>query len=468
MGDLIAIVGGRIVDAGIASALITGLVVLAMVATRQPSRRRSIARAGVLASLFTLPLVCARPFVPVDLVEPIRIALGLALARLGASLPRLGGDWYGLATRVLPAALLVAYGLGVLAGLCRLLIGAWGSVWIARNSRPASVETEALYRSMPFAPARSRPRLCVSTRTTRPVLLGSFRPTILIPPELDEPESIQPLKLALLHELAHAETADATFVLVMELASIFWFWLPPLWWIRHQSRLDQEFLADRRAADEFGTSAHYASSLVSIAQNPGRAASESPHRPSALGPGSAIVQRVLMLIRCPFPIEGRPPRWWRLTVLAATTGVLFLATGLTFRLASGRSTVASGPREPRSITLPRIILQPDPSSPASTTLPIRLPASFDLSVEVRGDASQISEIYILGHPLGSPPRPADSMIKDEVRWHRVKLARRARVLTMTVDDGKPTVFSEPSLDEFFSAYSPPGGNTTLRSFHLVW
>ena len=48
------------------------------------------------------------------------------------------------------------------------------------------------------------------------------------------------------------------------MAQAIWFFLPHVWWLRSQFLIDQEFLADRSAAERYGTSSDYASSLLSL------------------------------------------------------------------------------------------------------------------------------------------------------------------------------------------------------------
>src|SRR5262249_33441099 len=158
--------------------------------------------------------------------------------------------------------------------------------------------TRALYDALPYAGRGRRPRLRVASPLRRPVLVGFFRPAILIPPAMDWPGARERLRLSLLHELAHAERADSRFGLAGSLAQATWFFIPWAWWIRHQMRLDQEFLADRCASFGFGPFSDYASSLVDLA-DPGpsrQATGPAPaSRPSTLwGAGSALFQRILM------------------------------------------------------------------------------------------------------------------------------------------------------------------------------
>ncbi|HEY2157432.1 MAG TPA: M56 family metallopeptidase, partial [Isosphaeraceae bacterium] len=376
MFDLLTTFGARIVDAAIAAAVVSGVLALSMMVTRQPSRRRALARVGVVCTLLVVPLVWLRPFAPLDVLAPVRLILGPSIGAGPISWP----SWANHVARVVAVVLLAAYVAGVAFGLGRIALGGFGAAWIRRNSHAPSDEARLIYAALPSTPGRKKPTLRVSGRTTRPVLLGTIRPTILIPPDLDHEDSSEALRLALLHELAHAEACDPWFGLATELASALWFWLPPLRWIGRQMRLDQEFLADRRASDRLGpSSARYASTLVEIA-----AARDTPR--ADVGPvpsaGSALLQRVLMLVRCPFPVEVRPPRWWRALVGLATAAVLLLATGLTLRARAHQETPPAEPAEIRDVQIPRLTLDARGPSAPPTTLPLRLPMDFDLSFEV--------------------------------------------------------------------------------------
>lgn len=447
MGELIPILGGRIGDASVAAALVSGAIALAMVATRQPSRRRALARAGVIGTLLVVPLVVVRPIAPVDLLDPLRWALeGLAAGAPG---------WVVAALRWTGPILLVLYLAGVALGLGRLALGWLGAGWVGRNSEPASAGSEALYRDLPTPPGRARPALRVSARTTRPVLLGAFRPTILIPPDLDRPESAGALRLALLHELAHAEGADPWFGLATELAAVLWFWLPPVRWIGRQMRLDQEFLADRRAADRLGAASRYASTLVEIAASTPRPPGGAPASPGA---GSALLQRVLMLIRSPFPVEARTPRWWRGTLGVATALLLLLATGLTLRARTHPA--PAHPAPPRVLELPQVVLQPAPAGASAAILPVRLPSEFTVEFDVVAAADELPLIRILERPLAAGPTASGA------GPHRVALRREGGGLSLGLDGGAMTPLAGPSAEEWLSARGLPGRPVLLKNLRL--
>ncbi len=460
MFDLLPILGARIVDAAVAAAVVSGTLALAMIVTRQPSRRKALARAGVVGTLLVVPLVWVRPFAPLDLLGPVRLALA----------PWLASDehgWPGWACQVagaVPVVLVGAYLAGVAIGLGRMALGGFGAGWIGQNSAPPSDEARAIYEALPATPGRQRPALRVSDRTARPVLLGTLRPTILIPPGLDREESSEALRLALLHELAHAEASDPWFGLATELAAAFWFWLPPLRWIGRQMRLDQEFLADRRASDRLGpSSARYASTLVEIASS--RDKLDAGIGPSA---GTALFQRVLMLVRCPFPVEVRPPRWWRALLGAAMAIVLLLATGLTLRARAHHGDPADRSAEAGDVRIARVTLDAKGPAPAPTPLPIRLPTDFDLGFDVDASGSELAQVEVLGHPLAADDTSASPLLDDVSRTHHVALRRRGGSLFLGLDGGPLLLLLGTSTEEWLIARGLPGTATVLRNLHLTW
>ena len=470
MGDLIATIGGRVVDAGLASMAISGLAMLAMLATRQPSRRRAIARAGVLGVLLTLPLVTLRPVGTIDLVGPIREAAGPASEWLGALIgldgmrgPRWSMVPLGLVQR-LGRGLLLAYGLGAAAGLVRLLIGGLGSAWIVGRSTEPDGPVVASYRSLPFNPGRRRPRLRVSTRVRRPVLLGIVRPTILIPPALVEREARDDFRLAMLHELAHAEASDPGFAMASELAGALWFVVPPLWWVRRHLRLDGEFLADREAALTYGASRHYAAGLVGVAASPG---STSTAASATVGPGrggSALFQRVLMLVRCPFPVEGRPPLWWSGVLVATAPLLVAVLTGLT--VGTWAITVPTGTgATPGLVSIARLILDDSPAT-APILLPVRVAGRFTMDFEVYVRSAELTEVQVMGHPLAVSTTSRDSFLDDAPRWHRVRIVRGDTRLTLVLDGGRPVLVEPPPPDDGISLRAVPGRSTTFRSIRI--
>ena len=509
MPDLVDRLGAALLDASLAATAISGLVVLAMIQCRQPARRRGWARAGLLSTLALLPLAALNPVPRLDLRGPLRAILPanlddpsprarppgqprdpstppIPLARPdrscdvdgtpgdGSCRPR-GPGW----VRRLARGLVVAYGVGTSIGLGWIALGLWGSAWVVRRARPPSEGSLAHHRSLPFEGGSGRPGLLVSDRATRPVLVGFLRPVILVPAGLDEPEALDQLRLGLLHEQAHAENLDHRFGPAATLAQAIWFFLPPVWWIRDQMKLDQEFLADRRAVAHFGTSGRYASSLVELAASAGprpegglaspSSAVPSP-APEGQGVASSLFQRVVMLLKCPFAIEGQTPLWWRwgtATTLALTT---LAASCLTLRGLSGWSAAATSPPEEvsRSFRLPQLTIRQREHDDRPFDLRFRLPDRFTLTLEVMADPGDPLDVEVLGHRLG-PTAELDPTGEVYRLWHRVQV-RRALGAEVVEVDGRPLAPApKPAkLAPWLTIRPSPGQVARIRDLELYW
>jgi beta-lactamase regulating signal transducer with metallopeptidase domain len=469
-------------EVGLPTTLLIGILSVCMVLTRQPARRLMLARAGVFL-LPVLAILTGFHLLP-------RYDLVAAAARLGVvpdSMPFSGS----LASSLLePRPLVVKAGTvlwigrvltmlylaGVVAGLARLALGFVGLSWLtARATRPSD-EAMAVYESIPRASGRRRPRLLVVERIGRPVLVGLFRPTILIPPTVDQPEALDQLRLSLLHELAHVEGLDPLFGLLSNFAQVFWFVFPPVWWVAAWMRLDQEFLADRRAANDYGPLGEYATSLLAFAK-PGivlgrpRVRRDDPGEGS--GAGSPLFQRVLMLVRCPFPVERRPPIWW-------TLGLVCLAIPLTVGLASISPTtrIGRGPFTTSAIdrvnAFPLTSLTVPPMAPGVHgrsplfELPVRLPEEFDLYLEVWGDLSTLVGTRVAGLLLATPEFPTIDADAPP-SWHKVRIKRDHSGVSLWINGQEALSDRETrSLTTWLSVESAPNREGRFQKLRLSW
>ena len=473
MGAWLDRLSGPLLDAGLAAGAWLGAIALAMVASRQPARRCALARAGVLGALLIGPLSWLAVAPRLDLVAPIRAAGPPSWAAEGPSPPprTRPARTRRLPTRTLRRLATAGYLAGVGAGLAWLLLGWWGAGRLARRSVVPSRGTRALFDELTAGlPPGRRPRLRVAHRVRGPGVVVASRPLIVIPPELDRPAARERLRLCLLHELAHAERADPWFGLAGTLAQALWFAWPQSWWVRAQLRLDQEVLADRRAAGAFGTFGTYAASLVELADPgpaPGRVEPAAP-RPAPGAVGSVFFRRVLMLVRCPFPIEARPPLWWRLTLPpAAALGVL-VTSGLTVR-----GLPAGPPPAPipggRCFRMPRLSLPEAPAGRPPLPIPLQLPLAqlpprFTLNLDAwADDADGLARIRILGLAPDPGPTPMPP------GWHTIRIARKPDRLAMWVDDRLVLDRPSPGLDATtFTIQPAPRGPAEFRNLKLEW
>jgi beta-lactamase regulating signal transducer with metallopeptidase domain len=495
--------GSLVFRASVAAAVLSSLAMLLMLGCQQPARRIALARAALCGTLVVIVLLAFAPLPRFDtrgalqatgvLSHPL-VARAQAMAALG-----LRGPWPG-------RVVLFVYLGGVGTFLAELAVGYWGLGWLTRCARAPSLRAQAVYDAIPFSGlwawgwGRARPRLRVTARVRRPVLLGTFHPTILIPPALDlgaphadaGAESTEALRLSLLHELAHAERLDPGFSLVGSLARAFWFVLPPVWWIRAQMQLDQEFLADRRAARTFGAPEAYAAALVAIAGPPAEPSAAVPAGPAPAAtaaepswgtdptgsPGSPLFQRILMLVSCPFRVEHRPPPWWRWPLPILTLVITPLAACLCVDLGTGPLPAAAVAPQPRTFRVARLAMAPRNPGPGGRAavheLPLVLPAEFDLSLEVWSNRAALTQCRVIGLRLAphGAVLPAGSETSAEAEtWHRVQIQRTAQALHVSVlVDGQP-VPHDSTIDRVTTRLTvepPPGRPAWFRNIRVDW
>jgi len=490
MSDWLERFGGLLVDASLSATILLGLTALAMIGCRQPVRRIFLARAAILSTLVLIPLAALAPVppIPIDRLlrqsgilahpffsdhDPSQDRLTVQSAGSEGRQTMVGGSLHRRLIGPPPRWLVVLYLAGSATVLSGLLLGHWGLSWLMARSCDVSLQATELYTTL--GTTGHRPRLRVSTRISRPVLVGLFRPTILIPIELDLPESREKLRLSLLHELAHTERGDAWFGLFSSLAQVFWYFLPPLWWIRSQMRLDQEFLADRRAARNFGPFQSYAAGLLKIASGPLEAGSPAaPQRSTRTTGASALFQRMLMLVQCPFPIETHPPHWWSgLWVGLVVLGTL-TASALTLRVSDpagpghGRTTATVMPKQSFRMARFNVDANRHPSDrPQVYHLPVPLPSYFDLKLEVWGNSESLAQTRVVGVRLRKP-HPDSEPNNAPLAWHQVRITRSRDGLEVWLDQTPLLPPPEEPLTATLSFELATHLSAQFRNVLLAW
>ncbi len=486
--------GSGWLDAGLAAALVTGFTVLAMIQCRQPARRRVWGRSGLIASLAVIPLVWLSPIPKVDLKHPTSIFWMFGPSSHDAQRgPASNDPSVAPDTEVLGATvaqgLLIVLACGWAVGFCRLCLGLAGSRQLVRRSRRASRRAEALLESLPFAgQGHQRPRLLISDRLDRPVLVGFFRPVILSPSQLDRPEAEAQLRLGLLHELAHAEVGDHQVGLIASISQVVWFFLPQVWWLRGQLRLDAEFLADHRAVGHFGTSYGYARSLVGFALDPAlidpskvsgdrlpaQISLPKPFPRGAGGLASSLFQRVQMLLRCPFDVEDHAPRAWTVSVAIMMVGWTLMASCLSIQGGRGRSegmARTSLEKAVRAFRLAELAIAPQRLDNPPFNLRFRMPERFELACEVLAEPAELAEIEILGYRLGPSIEPSSPPhLRGKSSWRKVEIFREAEGSEAVYVDGTQIHNTTPPAApaSWLTIRPVPGRTTRLRSLTLTW
>ncbi len=457
--------GGILRDASVAAALLSSLCALLMVACQQPARRCLVARLAMLGLLALIPLTAFGPRPRWEVVTTLR-----RFAPPSGTMPGwLGGDWR---LQTFERSLIGLYLGGVAVGLGWVGLGLWASRRLVRGSREAPEELRSRYHLLGSGTRRS-PALRVSDRLRGPVLVGMLRPTIVIPSGMVPRERDEALRLGLLHELVHAERRDAGFALLGSLAGACWFFLPMLWWIRAQMRLDQEFLADRAASEQYGPFGTYAASLVTLADARTTAGASDRNRSTEAFRRTPLMLRVLMLVRCPFGVESSPPLWWRWSLVVVVGLATVLVSGLSLRSAEPIRLLATSPKSLHgTFRLSRLVIEPTrlgaDGRPRPYTVMCPLADRFELKVDVWALPDELPMIRVAGQPLGPIERPGDAPLLAE-GYHPVHIVCDGRIARVWVD-GYPVV--EPA-DGFFPSgllglQPAPGQFGHFRDLVVSW
>ena len=250
-------------------------------------------------------LVKLPPVPRVDLALPLSIG---DAPSLDALLPWLSLLWIG----------------GVSVFYLRHLAG-WASVGRLRRRGvcAVSIEWQARLDGLLAKLQVPRPvRLMESCFVDAPIVLGHFRPVILVPLGLLAGLPSGQLEAILLHELAHIRRHDYLVNLIQRLVEGLFFYHPAVWWISYVIRSEREHCCDDIAVAMSGDAHAYASALAELEANRQSAAREL----ALAATGGNVVKRIERLL---YPKAAASRSWapFALTLALIVAGSLSLAAG---------------------------------------------------------------------------------------------------------------------------------------------
>jgi beta-lactamase regulating signal transducer with metallopeptidase domain/uncharacterized protein (DUF2141 family) len=205
---------------------------------------------------------------------------------------------------------------GVMVFSARLIVG-WRVTSRLRSIGvcPAPLEWQRRLEVLIRRVGLSRPvRLLVSSLVDIPVVIGCWRPVILVP--LAALSALPPVHLEALltHELAHVRRLDYVVNLLQGLAEAFLFFHPAVWWVSAQIRAERELCCDDVAVAVTGDALTYARALAELESR------RPAHATSLAATGGSLVDRIRRLL-------GQAPSAWHALPdpgTAATMSVLWL------------------------------------------------------------------------------------------------------------------------------------------------
>lgn len=161
------------------------------------------------------------------------------------SLEPTGGAVLGRASTGLPTGWLAAlWGVGALVVLSGSVRGTLALIRLRRSAEPASEPVQAMARRLAAeAGLPTPPPVLVTDAIGSPAAFGLLRPCILLPHH-HEDLSGEELEMILTHEIAHLLRRDAWLALVPEIATILFWWFPPVWLVRREWTVQRELACD--------------------------------------------------------------------------------------------------------------------------------------------------------------------------------------------------------------------------------
>ena len=157
-----------------------------------------------------------------------------------------------------------------LCGLAFFMLRMMGGLAYIRQLRHQSVqpvqeEWEEMLRELAQKLKIQRPvAILESLRIQSPVVIGHFKPLILVPVGLLAGLSIDQVEAILAHELAHVYRRDYLLNLLQTLIEALFYFNPGVWWISSCIRIEREHCCDDIAVAVCQNNLEYAKALVSI------------------------------------------------------------------------------------------------------------------------------------------------------------------------------------------------------------
>ncbi|OON70566.1 M56 family metallopeptidase [Hymenobacter sp. CRA2] len=199
--------------------------------------------------------------------------------------------------------LVTAWLLGMLAMLLRLL-ASLAYVQRLRHYRVAALPApwqERLETLTERAGLQHRVQLLASALVPSPMVVGLFRPIILLPLGLATGLPRPQLEMILAHEIAHVLRRDYLFNLLQSVTETIFFYHPAVWYLAAALRTERENCCDDIATHLYGDARLLAQALSAVAElqyTTQHARTRTPRLAmAALGPDGSLLGRVRRLVQ---------------------------------------------------------------------------------------------------------------------------------------------------------------------------
>jgi len=197
-----------------------------------------------------------------------------------------------------------------------------------RASLCPSVQLQEVFSALAKSLETRRPvRLRLSGVHRTAVLLGFFKPVVLLPADMDSEASEDEARHVLRHELAHVNRWDDWANLFQQAIEAALFFHPAVWWISSRLSLEREIACDDHALEASGRPRGYALALANAALR-----LNSPQNlpaPGVLNNKSQLQRRIRMIMNTKRDSSPRPAKRWVgcFTTAAAALAALAVIAG---------------------------------------------------------------------------------------------------------------------------------------------
>lgn len=162
----------------------------------------------------------------------------------------------------------VSYLVGLSIMLARLCMALWGGSRLRRCAVP--VDEPELLRSIQDAVGRLRmrsaPVVAFCRRISAPVVIGVFRPMILLPVAFSTGLTSENIRVLIVHELVHIRQYDHLVIVFQRMIESVLFFHPTVWIASRRLSLERELVCDDLVLAGGEQRVHYAQSLLRAAE----------------------------------------------------------------------------------------------------------------------------------------------------------------------------------------------------------
>lgn len=163
-------------------------------------------------------------------------------------------------------AIVTVWWAGIIAFACRPVFG-WYFVrrlrHIGVSDVPGSVKTLLADTARKLG-LRRAVSVWHSTLIQAPIVVGYFKPVVLLPLSIVSELTFGQLEAIIAHELAHVRRHDYLVNLLQTLVETVFFYHPAVWWLSHQIRVEREHCCDDIAVAALGNRVEYGRALLAL------------------------------------------------------------------------------------------------------------------------------------------------------------------------------------------------------------